>query len=163
MCAEAVSGQSSPDDAIANVLRAVRPLVPPGSSLRVVFGCGGDRDRTKRPRMGAAACAGADAAIVTSDNPRTEDPAAIIAEILAGIDGAARERAIVEPDRERAIGLAIAEAAEGDVVVIAGKGHEDYQIFSDRTVHFDDKEEARLALEHYWGLAGSGRRAVAVK
>src|SRR4029077_17325252 len=109
-------------DALRNVLGALRPL--PGRRLICVFGCGGDRDPTKRSKMGAAVAELADLAIVTSDNPRTEDPRAIIDQILPGVP----KPFIVDLDRRRAIVAAISEATPGDVVVIAGKGHEDYQI-----------------------------------
>ncbi|MBZ0135822.1 MAG: UDP-N-acetylmuramoyl-L-alanyl-D-glutamate--2,6-diaminopimelate ligase [Planctomycetes bacterium] len=146
-------------DAMENVLSTLRQVCP-DSRLTCVFGCGGDRDRTKRPKMGAIGAQYADRPIVTSDNPRGEKPESIIEEVLAGFPPRKRP-AEVYIDRREAIRNAIAQAGPEDVVVIVGKGHEDYQIFSDRTVHFDDKEEARLALEHYWGVAGSGRRAVA--
>ena len=107
-----------------------------------VFGCGGDRDRGKRPLMGRIASELADLAIVTSDNPRSEDPAAIIDEILAGVT----REVEVEPDRAAAIERALSEAAEGDVVLIAGKGHEQGQEFADRTIPFDDREVARDVL-----------------
>lgn len=126
-------------DALENVLRTLRELTP--GRLFVVFGAGGDRDRTKRPLMGRACAALADRLIVTSDNPRSEEPASIIGDILGGI-GDARDRTQVEPDRREALRLAVREAnREGDVVLVAGKGHEDYQIFADRTIHFDDREE----------------------
>ena len=134
------------DDALANVLRALRPTVPEGGRLRVVFGCGGDRDRSKRPRMARVACDGADEVIVTSDNPRTEDPDAIIAEILSGVPHDARSRVAVEPDRARAIAMAVRSAREGDIVLIAGKGHEDYQIIGTERREFDDRREAEAAL-----------------
>jgi UDP-N-acetylmuramoyl-L-alanyl-D-glutamate--2,6-diaminopimelate ligase len=111
----------------------------------VVFGCGGDRDRAKRPLMGASATANADLTIVTSDNPRSEDPAAIVAQILPGAERGGGAF-VVELDRREAIRLAIAEARDGDVVVIAGKGHEPDQTFRDRTLPFDDREVARAAL-----------------
>ncbi|MGH3052487.1 MAG: glutamate ligase domain-containing protein, partial [Gaiellaceae bacterium] len=107
-----------------------------------VFGCGGDRDRAKRPLMGRAASELADAVLVTSDNPRGEDPLSIIEEILPGVDG----KAEAEPDRAQAIARALELARDGDVVVIAGKGHEQGQEFSDRTIPFDDREVAREAL-----------------
>jgi UDP-N-acetylmuramoyl-L-alanyl-D-glutamate--2,6-diaminopimelate ligase len=142
-------------DGLLNVLDAARALNP--NRLLAVFGCGGDRDRTKRPQMGALAARLADVAIVTSDNPRTEEPAAIIGDILAGIDAlpASERRAevVVEPDRRAAIHAACASAQPGDLVLIAGKGHEDYQIFADRTIHFDDREVAR---EYLKGALGSG-------
>jgi UDP-N-acetylmuramoyl-L-alanyl-D-glutamate--2,6-diaminopimelate ligase len=127
-------------EALENVLGEARRL----ASARVVcvFGCGGDRDRGKRPLMGAVATRLADRVVVTSDNPRSEEPLAIIEEILAGTNG----KAEVEPDRAAAIAGALADAAEGDVVVIAGKGHEQGQEFADRTMPFDDREVARDAL-----------------
>lgn len=134
------------DDALANVLRALRPTVPAGGRLRVLFGCGGDRDRTKRPRMAAVACAGADEVVVTSDNPRTEDPDAIIADILVGVPAEARGRVEVEADRARAIRHVVESAREGDVILIAGKGHEDYQIVGHEKRDFDDRREAAEAI-----------------
>jgi UDP-N-acetylmuramoyl-L-alanyl-D-glutamate--2,6-diaminopimelate ligase len=126
-------------DSLENVLRTARDLAQ--NRVICVFGCGGDRDRGKRPQMGRIATELADVAIVTSDNPRSEEPEAIIAEILTGADDAE-----VEPDRREAIARAIGEAAEGDVVMIAGKGHEQGQQFADRTIPFDDREVAREAL-----------------
>jgi len=134
------------DDALANVLRALRPTVPSGGRLRVVFGCGGDRDRTKRPRMAKVACEGADEVIVTSDNPRTEDPDAIITEIMTGVPAESRGRVAVESDRSRAIAYAVTSAREGDIILIAGKGHEDYQIIGTEKRNFDDRREAEAAL-----------------
>jgi len=128
-------------DALRNVLVSARPLAT--GRLICVFGCGGDRDRTKRPQMGAIVAELADLPIVTSDNPRSEDPLAIIADIRAGMPPG---DLLAEPDRRRAIEVAVSLAQTGDLIVIAGKGHEDYQIFADRTVHFDDREEARRAL-----------------
>jgi UDP-N-acetylmuramoyl-L-alanyl-D-glutamate--2,6-diaminopimelate ligase len=127
-------------DSLENVLRTARDLAQ--GRLICVFGCGGDRDRGKRPLMGRIASELADVAIVTSDNPRSEEPAAIIGEILTGIEGEAE----VEPDRRAAIALAIESAQDGDVVVIAGKGHEQGQQFADRTIPFDDRDVAREAL-----------------
>lgn len=134
------------DDALANTLATVRELRP--RRLIVVFGCGGDRDRTKRPLMGAAAARGADLAILTSDNPRTEDPLTIVAEVEKGIRQVTTDssRYRVIPDRREAIRTAIMEADGGDAVVIAGKGHETYQILRDRTIPFDDREVAREML-----------------
>jgi UDP-N-acetylmuramoyl-L-alanyl-D-glutamate--2,6-diaminopimelate ligase len=120
-----------------------------GSRLIVVFGCGGDRDRAKRPIMGHVATCDADIAVLTSDNPRSEAPLLIIDEVQAGCDGPAVLH--VEPDRQAAIGLAISLARDGDVVVLAGKGHEATQEFADRTVHFDDRETARKYLEERRG------------
>ncbi|MDZ4832109.1 MAG: UDP-N-acetylmuramoyl-L-alanyl-D-glutamate--2,6-diaminopimelate ligase [Phycisphaerae bacterium] len=134
------------DNALLNVLTALRPVLPPGGALRVVFGCGGDRDKTKRPRMAAVACRHADQIIVTSDNPRTEDPHAIIADIMMGVPDDARSRVHVESDRAAAIAWAVGQAARGDVVLIAGKGHEDYQIIGTEKRAFDDRIAARDAL-----------------
>ena len=133
------------DDALEKVLRGLRPLVPASGGLRVVFGCGGDRDRTKRPRMARVAWYYGDDVIITSDNPRTEDPEAIIDEILAGVpvERRAETRCIV--DRRAAIEQMIAEAESGDVIVIAGKGHEDYQIIGTERKHFDDRQVATEA------------------
>jgi len=128
-------------DSLENVLRAARELT--AGRVIVTFGAGGDRDRAKRPLMGRAAATGADVVIVTSDNPRSEDPEAIVAEILAGVDRDVQ----VEIDRARAIGRAIEAAADGDVVVIAGKGHEQGQEFEGgRKLPFDDVTVAREAL-----------------
>ncbi|RLS66670.1 MAG: UDP-N-acetylmuramoyl-L-alanyl-D-glutamate--2,6-diaminopimelate ligase [Planctomycetota bacterium] len=134
------------DDALANVLRALRPTVPAGGRLRVVFGCGGDRDRSKRPRMARVACEGADQIIVTSDNPRTEDAQLIINEILEGVPAQARTRVEVECDRAKAIAMVVSTAREGDIILIAGKGHEDYQIIGETKHSFDDRLEAESAL-----------------
>jgi UDP-N-acetylmuramoyl-L-alanyl-D-glutamate--2,6-diaminopimelate ligase len=130
-------------DGIANVLRAARSLAR--GRLIIVFGCGGDRDRAKRPHMGRAATSMADLTILTSDNPRSEDPRAIIAEIEPGAreGGGTYE---VEPDRRAAIGRAMSVARPGDVVVVAGKGHEAGQEFADRTVPFDDRVVAAEIL-----------------
>ncbi len=144
------------DDALAHALEALRALDP--RRLLCVFGCGGDRDRGKRPLMGEAAARSADLVVVTSDNPRTEDPDAIIAEIVPGLERAGMHRLTpaavrrgdhgftVEPDRRAAIALAVATAAEGDVVLVAGKGHEDYQIVGREKRPFSDRDEARRAL-----------------
>jgi UDP-N-acetylmuramoyl-L-alanyl-D-glutamate--2,6-diaminopimelate ligase len=159
-------------DGLANVLRAAREIAT--GRVIAVFGCGGDRDRAKRPAMGQIAVRLADYTIVTSDNPRSEDPRAIIEDIVQGIrdqmsdvrcrmsaygqSPSAERRAPtdgsyeVEPDRRAAIRRAVAMARPGDIVMICGKGHEDYQILRDRTIPFDDREEARKAL----ALAGHG-------
>ncbi len=130
-------------DSLENVLRAARPLT--AGRLVCIFGCGGDRDRGKRPQMGEISARLADHTIVTSDNPRSEDPGAIVGEILAGIDDLGATEAIV--DRHAAIERAVELAGEGDVVVIAGKGHEQGQEFEDgRTLPFDDVTVARAAL-----------------
>ena len=131
-------------DALANVLATAREIVLPGRTLTVVFGCGGDRDRTKRPAMAATAEALADRVILTSDNPRTEDPAAILADIAAGL--ARPDAAAVIPDRAAAIAAAADAAQPGDVVVIAGKGHETYQIVGTERRDFDDRAVLAEAL-----------------
>ncbi len=143
-------------DALENVIAALRPLT--AGRLICVFGCGGDRDKTKRPRMGKAVARDADLAVVTSDNPRTEDPQAIIEMILGGVRevappsltrsqlASAPRGFYVEADRRAAIGAAIAAAQQGDVVLIAGKGHEDYQIIGKVKHPFDDRQVAREAL-----------------
>jgi UDP-N-acetylmuramoyl-L-alanyl-D-glutamate--2,6-diaminopimelate ligase len=144
------------DDALDRALAALRALAP--RRLLCVFGCGGDRDRGKRPLMGEAAARAADVVVVTSDNPRTEQPEAIIAEIVPGVErggmrrlssgelaGAERGFA-VEPDRRAAIALAVAAAREGDAILLAGKGHEDYQIVGRERLPFSDRDEARRAL-----------------
>ncbi|MCA9293261.1 MAG: UDP-N-acetylmuramoyl-L-alanyl-D-glutamate--2,6-diaminopimelate ligase [Phycisphaerales bacterium] len=139
------------DDALEHVLSAVRGAMAPDAKLHVVFGCGGDRDRTKRPRMGAAAARWGDWLYVTSDNPRREQPMAIIEEVLAGVPAKQRGEAFVAADRREAIERAIAEARAGDVVVIAGKGHETYQELSDgrggtHRIVFDDRDVSGTAL-----------------
>lgn len=131
-------------DALDKVLRTLRDLKQ-GHRLITVFGCGGDRDRSKRPVMGKAAVELSDHVIVTSDNPRTENPDAIIQEILVGTQG--HSNLAVEPDRRKAIFSAISLAKSGDIVLIAGKGHEDYQIIGTQKVHFDDREVAAEALK----------------
>jgi UDP-N-acetylmuramoyl-L-alanyl-D-glutamate--2,6-diaminopimelate ligase len=132
-------------DALERVLGAARLLTGTRGRVVVVYGCGGERDRAKRPLMGAAAARGSDRAYLTSDNPRREDPDAIIADVLEGVD--ASNRPVVEPDRRRAIRRALAESAPGDVVVIAGKGHESGQDVGDRVLPFDDRVVAREELE----------------
>jgi UDP-N-acetylmuramoyl-L-alanyl-D-glutamate--2,6-diaminopimelate ligase len=134
-------------EAVRSLLAALRPLT--AGRLFVVLGCGGDRDVGKRPLMAATAAAGADVAVLTSDNPRSEDPKAILADMLAGVgtlpsDG--RADVVVEPDRRIAVSLAVARCAPGDTLVVAGKGHEQGQEFADRTVPFDDRVVLREAL-----------------
>ena len=132
-------------DGLAQALAAARELVVGPGRLRVIFGCGGDRDPTKRPLMGRAAATLADQVVVTSDNPRSEDPEAIIAEVLAGVPPEA-DRPSAEPDRRAAIALGLADIADGDVVVVAGKGHETVQIVGDQELPFDDREVIREIL-----------------
>ena len=143
-------------DALARVLAALRPLT--GGRLVCVFGCGGDRDHSKRPQMGEVVAGAADVAVVTSDNPRTEKADGIIEMILPGVVraglpriterdlGGASRGYVVEPDRAAAIALAIRSARAGDTILIAGKGHEDYQILGTEKVHFDDREQAAVAI-----------------
>lgn len=128
-------------DGLENVLKAARGITPEGGKLICIFGCGGDRDATKRPKMGAIAEKLADKVIVTSDNPRSENPQQIITDILAGFKHV--NDVVVEPDRELAIKEAYKIANINDVVLVAGKGHEDYQILADETIHFDDREKVR--------------------
>lgn len=130
-------------DALEKLLHAVRDIAGE-RRLKIVFGCGGDRDRGKRPQMGEIAARLADEVVVTSDNPRSEEPEAIIDEIVQGIHDA---NVIRIADRREAIANTIAGAAPDDVIVIAGKGHETYQVVGDRVIHFDDREEAELALK----------------
>jgi len=132
-------------DGLENVLKTAREIVPEGGSLISVFGCGGDRDATKRPKMGRISENLADKTIITSDNPRSEDPQQIITDILSGIKSL-NSNIIVEIDRQRAIETAVKIAKDNDVIMLAGKGHEDYQILNGETIHFDDREEARKAL-----------------
>jgi len=145
-------------DALERALETLRAARP--ARLLVIFGCGGDRDRGKRPVMGRTAALGSDWAVITSDNPRTEDPLGILAEIEAGVRETGRPRATAEsfstgegkggylmiPDRREAISLTLGAARPGDVVLIAGKGHEDYQILGAKKIHFDDREEALAAF-----------------
>ncbi len=136
------------DDGLINVLRASREIC--AGRIIVVFGCGGDRDKTKRPKMARAAATLSDYAIVTSDNPRTEDPLSIIADVEAGMIDCDKKRGkdyLVISDRSEAIRRAIEMANAGDLVMIAGKGHEDYQILGTRRIHFDDVEVAKAILE----------------
>ena len=130
-------------DSLENLLKAARPFIP--GKVICVFGCGGDRDRTKRPKMGKIAAELADVAVVTSDNPRTEDPERILQDILAGIADTVQPTVIC--DRAIAIRTAILQAQPGDGVLLAGKGHEDYQILGTEKIHFDDREHAREALQ----------------
>lgn len=143
-------------DAVRAACATLRPLTT--GRLWVIVGCGGDRDRDKRPKMGRAAAEGGDVVVVTSDNPRSEDPGAIIEMIVPGVEEAGFARVdaggsvegsgcfVVEVDRARAIRLAIASSSENDSILVAGKGHEDYQIFHDRTIHFSDQEIVREVL-----------------
>jgi UDP-N-acetylmuramoyl-L-alanyl-D-glutamate--2,6-diaminopimelate ligase len=134
------------DDALKNVIAVARALTR--KRVITLFGCGGDRDRTKRPLMGQVAAAGSDFVILTSDNPRSEDPLAIMNDALVGIQRADVQYT-VEPDRATAISRAIKEARPGDIVLLAGKGHETYQVLKDKTIHFDDREVARGVLRGF--------------
>jgi UDP-N-acetylmuramoyl-L-alanyl-D-glutamate--2,6-diaminopimelate ligase len=132
------------DDALENLTRTARELNAKGRII-TVFGCGGSRDRTKRPIMGEISGRMSDLSILTSDNPRQEEPLKIISDIVVGMQKSGGKY-LIEPDRAKAIHLAIEEARAGDMVLLAGKGHEDYQIFADHTIHFDDREVAAKAL-----------------
>jgi UDP-N-acetylmuramoyl-L-alanyl-D-glutamate--2,6-diaminopimelate ligase len=134
-------------DGLSKAISAVRAVT--SGRVITVFGCGGDRDPDKRPLMGAVAGRLSDIAVLTSDNPRTEDPVGIILQVQDGLEGTGAE-AHVEVDRRRAIALALSLARTGDAVLVAGKGHEDYQVFADRTVHFDDREVVREELVRRW-------------
>ena len=138
------------DDALRNLIHIARELASFKTGARVItlFGCGGDRDRSKRPLMGMAAAELSDYVVLTSDNPRSEDPLAIMNDALVGLRRFDTPHS-VEPDRARAIRIALQQASDGDVVLLAGKGHETYQIFKDRTIHFDDQETAREALRSF--------------
>lgn len=147
------------DDALRNLTAIAREFAGRGGAKgRVItlFGCGGDRDRTKRPLMGAAALQGSDFVVLTSDNPRSEDPLKIIEDVLPGLQGKDASRFAVEPDRRKAIALAIAEARAGDVLLIAGKGHEKYQITREGTFPFDDVQAARETLQQMGYKARNG-------
>ena len=132
------------DDALENLIRTARELNPKGRII-TLFGCGGEKDRTKRPVMGEVAGRLSDLTILSSDNPKSEDPLKIISDIVVGLQKTPGKY-VIEPDREKAIGLAMDEARAGDIVLLAGKGHENYQILADRTLEFDDREVARRAL-----------------
>ena len=130
-------------DGLENVLMAAREITPNGSKLICLFGCGGDRDATKRPKMGAIAERLSDKIVITSDNPRSEDPQQILTDVLSGLKSVNAQNVFVEADRGKAILLLKTICEKNDVILIAGKGHEDYQILKDKTIHFDDREEAR--------------------
>ena len=132
------------DDALRNVIQVAREMTR--GRVITLFGCGGDRDRAKRPLMGMAAGELSDFVVLTSDNPRSEDPLDIINDALVGLRRFDTPH-VAEPDRAKAIRRALVEARDGDVVLIAGKGHEPYQVLKDRTIHFDDRETAREILE----------------
>jgi UDP-N-acetylmuramoyl-L-alanyl-D-glutamate--2,6-diaminopimelate ligase len=134
------------DDALRNTIAVARGLNP--RRIITLFGCGGDRDRSKRPLMGQAAAEASDFVILTSDNPRSEDPLAIMNDALVGIRRVDVPH-VVEPDRAAAIARALKEAREGDIVILAGKGHETYQVLKDRTIAFDDRAVAREVLRGY--------------
>ena len=134
------------DDALRNAIAVARSLGP--KRVITLFGCGGDRDRAKRPLMGRAAAEGSDFVVLTSDNPRSEDPLAIMNDAMVGIQRV-EAPVVVEPDRAAAIDRALKEAREGDIVILAGKGHETYQILKDRTIPFDDRVVAREVLRGF--------------
>jgi UDP-N-acetylmuramoyl-L-alanyl-D-glutamate--2,6-diaminopimelate ligase len=139
------------DDGLKNVLSALRPVTR--GTLRVLFGCGGNRDPFKRPRMAQTAEDLGGALYITSDNPRNEEPLAIIDQIRSGLSPAGRTAAVIEPDRRAAIERILRDAQPGDVVLLAGKGHENYQIVKGEKHHFDDVEEATRVLQKKFGVA----------
>ena len=134
------------DDALRNLLSTAKELNPDGRII-TLFGCGGDRDRAKRPLMGEAAGRLSDIVVLTSDNPRSEDPLLIINDAIVGLQRT-NTKFLVEPDRERAIEIALDQARPGDIVLLAGKGHETTQVLRDRTIDFDDRQMARQMLRH---------------
>jgi UDP-N-acetylmuramoyl-L-alanyl-D-glutamate--2,6-diaminopimelate ligase len=134
------------DDALRNLITIARGLTE--KRVITLFGCGGDRDRAKRPLMGMAAAELSDIVVLTSDNPRSEDPISIMNDAMVGIRRF-DTKLIVEPDREKAIRNAIDSAGPGDIVLLAGKGHETYQVLRDRTIDFDDREVARKILRGF--------------
>jgi UDP-N-acetylmuramoyl-L-alanyl-D-glutamate--2,6-diaminopimelate ligase len=141
------------DDALRNVISVARELHP--KRIITLFGCGGDRDRTKRPLMAQAAAQASDHVVLTSDNPRTEDPIGIMNDALVGLRRFDTPHTI-EPDRAKAIRAALKEAGAGDIVILAGKGHETYQVLKDRVIHFDDREVARDVLRQLGYHKGDG-------
>ncbi len=134
------------DDALRTLLATAKELNTDGRII-TLFGCGGDRDRTKRPLMGEVAGHASDVVVLTSDNPRSEDPLLIINDVIVGVQRT-KAKLFVEPDRQKAIEVALDEARSGDIVLLAGKGHETYQVLRDRTIEFDDREVARSVLRH---------------
>jgi UDP-N-acetylmuramoyl-L-alanyl-D-glutamate--2,6-diaminopimelate ligase len=132
------------DDALRNLIATARDISA-GARIITLFGAGGERDRIKRPMMGEAAGSASDLVVLTSDNPRSEDPLLIINDVVVGLQKANANYRI-EPDREKAIGIAFDEAREGDIVLLAGKGHETYQVLRDGPIAFDDREKARAIL-----------------
>jgi UDP-N-acetylmuramoyl-L-alanyl-D-glutamate--2,6-diaminopimelate ligase len=150
------------DDALEKLIQTARELNPKGRIL-TLFGCGGGKDRTKRPAMGEVSGRLSDLTILSSDNPRTEDPLKIISDIIVGLQKTSGKY-LIEPDREKAIALAMEEASTGDTILLAGKGHENYQVLSDRTLEFDDREMARRALRNrgFTGKTGDPGQAEAV-
>jgi UDP-N-acetylmuramoyl-L-alanyl-D-glutamate--2,6-diaminopimelate ligase len=141
------------DDALENLIKTARELNPKGRVI-TLFGCGGGKDRTKRPIMGEASGRLSDLTILTNDNPRQEDPLKIISDIVVGLQKSSGKY-LIEPDREKAIGVAFDEARTGDIVLLAGKGHEDYQILADKTLPWDDRRVARQVLRQR-GFEGAG-------
>ena len=141
------------DDALENLISTARELNPKGRVI-TLFGCGGGKDRTKRPVMGEASGRLSELTILTNDNPRQEDPLKIISDIVVGLQKS-KGKYLIEPDREKAIGIAFDEARAGDLVLLAGKGHEDYQILADRTLPWDDRKVAQQALRER-GFEGAG-------
>jgi len=139
--AAAIIDYAHTPDALQNAIETIRAIIPPTSRIISIFGCGGERDKGKRPQMGEIAAKLSDHVIITGDNPRSEDPLAIIDDILDGIPDSLRNRAKIEPDRAKAIDLGLSSAKPGDIILLAGKGHENYQIIAGQRNHFNDREE----------------------
>jgi UDP-N-acetylmuramoyl-L-alanyl-D-glutamate--2,6-diaminopimelate ligase len=139
------------DDALRNLTALAREFVGESGRVITLFGCGGDRDKAKRPKMGRAAGEGSDFVVLTSDNPRSEDPEAIMQDALPGLL-ATGTKFVAEADRARAIRIAIEKARPGDIVLLAGKGHEKEQVLRDRTIPFDDAEVAAAAIQAAMGV-----------
>jgi len=136
-------------DALENVLKTITEIRNGNEQLITVVGAGGNRDKTKRPEMGAIAATMSNRVILTSDNPRHEAPETILNDMKAGVDAVNKKNTLVIADRKEAIRTAYALARQGDIVLVAGKGHEDYQIIGTRTIHFDDRQEAAAALAQW--------------
>src|SRR5262249_115684 len=145
------------DDALENLIKTARELNPKGRVI-TLFGCGGGKDRTKRPVMGEASGRLSDLTILTNDNPRQEDPLKIISDVVVGLQKS-KGKHLIERDGEKAIGMGFDEAREGDLVLLAGKGHEDYQILADRTLPWDDRKVAQEQLRNrgFDGVGDNGK------
>jgi UDP-N-acetylmuramoyl-L-alanyl-D-glutamate--2,6-diaminopimelate ligase len=141
--ASAIIDYAHTPDALQNVIETIRAIIPTSSRIITIFGCGGERDKGKRPQMGEIAARLSDRVVITNDNPRSEDPLAIMDDILAGIPKFDRNSVKIEPDRAKAIRIGLSISKSGDIVLLAGKGHENYQIIAGERKHFDDREEVK--------------------